>query len=88
MRRRFLDEAGGELAAGVVNGPGRGDLAEDLSGLSCGDVLGGPAGDELAEHGVQPAGDLRPGPAQVAVALGPHLKDCCVVVGCDFSPGG
>jgi hypothetical protein len=32
------------------------------------------AGDQVAEHGVQPAGDLVTQPGQVAVPLGPHFS--------------
>ena len=52
-----------ELGAGHFNGAGRGGRPEDPGGLSCGDLLGDAAGDQVAEHGVQPAGDLvaKPG---------------------------
>ena len=39
------------------------------------------AGDQVAEHGVQPAGDLVAGPGQVAVPLSPHLQYRPVVIG-------
>ena len=81
MRRRSSEELGGELAAGRGDGPGRRDRFQDAGGLSCGDLLGDAAGDQLAQHGVQPAGDLGAGPAQVPVALGPHLQHRRVVVG-------
>ena len=77
-----LEELSGELGAGQFDGAGGGDLPEDPSGLSReGDLLGGAAGDEVAEHGVQPAGDLVTQPGQVAVPLGPYLQHRRVVLG-------
>ena len=64
MRRRSAQELGGELAAGRLHRAGRGGLLEDPGGLGCGDLLGDAAGDQLAQHRVQPADDLvagRPG---------------------------
>jgi hypothetical protein len=55
--------------------------------VSCGDLLGDAAWDQLAQHRVQPAGDLGPGAAQVAVALGPHLQHRRVIVGLDLAAG-
>jgi hypothetical protein len=55
--------------------------------VSCGDLLGDAAGHQLAQHGVQPAGDLGPGAAQVPVALGPYLQHRRVIVGPDLPPG-
>jgi hypothetical protein len=49
-------------------GPARGDLAGDATG------------DQLAQHGVQAAGDLVAGPGQVTVPLGPDLEHGGVVV--------
>jgi hypothetical protein len=40
------------------------------------------------QHGVQPAGDLGAGAAQVPVALGPHLQHCRVIISRDFPAGG
>jgi hypothetical protein len=42
---------------------------------------GHAAGDQFAQHGVEPADDLSPGAAQVAVPLGPYLQHRCVVIG-------
>ena len=55
--------------------------------MSCGDLLGDAAGHQLAQHRVQPAGDLGPGAAQVPVALGPHLQHRRVIAGLDLAPG-
>jgi hypothetical protein len=71
----------GELAAGDLNGCGRLGLLQDMSCLSCDYLFGDATGDQLAEHGMQPAGDLGPAPAQVTVALGPHLEHRRVVLG-------
>ena len=84
-------QVGQELAGELVPGPGdragRRDLAEDASGLSCGDLLGDAAGDQAAQHRVQAAGDLVPGPAQVPVPLGPHRQHRRVVLWLDLAAG-
>ena len=54
--------------------------ARMLRDLACGDLLGHTAGHQLAQHGVQPAGDLGAGPAQIPVSLGPHLQHRRVIV--------
>ena len=78
-------QVGQELAGELVPGPGdragRRDLAEDASGLSCGDLLGDAAGDQAAQHRVQAAGDLRAAAGQVTPALGPDLQHRRVVIG-------
>ncbi len=81
------EELGGELAAGQRNSAGRGDLLEDAGGLGCGDLLRVTAGDQVAEHRVQPAGDLVAGPGQVPVPLGPDLQHRGVVLGGHRAPG-
>jgi hypothetical protein len=68
---QVVQEVGGELPAGDLNRSGRLGLLQDMSCLSCGYLLGDATGNQFAEHGVEPAGDLGPGPAQVVVALGP-----------------
>jgi hypothetical protein len=45
------------------------------------------AGDQVAEHGVQPAGDLVTQPGQVPVTLGPHLQHRRVVLGGHLAAG-
>jgi hypothetical protein len=60
---------GGELTAGGRDRLRRCDRSEDLCGLACGDRLGDAAGNQLAQHGVQPADDLGAGAAQVPAAL-------------------
>jgi hypothetical protein len=76
-----LEELGGELGAGQRYRAGRRDLLQDRRGLACGDLLVVAAGDQVAEHGVEPAGDLVAGPGQVPVPLGPHLQHHRVVIG-------
>jgi hypothetical protein len=39
-------------------------LLQDAGGVSFGDLLGGPARDQAAQHRVQAAGDLVPGPGR------------------------
>ena len=69
-----VEELGGELAAGQGDDTGRCDLRQEMSRLTCADLLGDHAGHQLAEHRAQPAGDLVPGPAQITVTLSPHLQ--------------
>jgi len=78
---QVIDEGRGELAAGGRDRVRRSDRSEGLRGLACGDRLGDAAGDQLAQHGVQPADDLGAGPAQVPVALGPDLQYRGVIIG-------
>jgi len=66
--------AGARGHAGPPGGAGRCHLLQDPGGLGCGDLLGEAAGDQLAEHGVESAGDLVTGPAQVTVPPGSHLQ--------------
>jgi hypothetical protein len=49
-------ELSGELGAGLGDGTGRRDPLQDPGSLSCGDLLRATAGDQVAQHGVQPAG--------------------------------
>ena len=60
---------------------------EDPGGLACGDLVRDPAGNQLAQHRVEPADDLVAGPGQITVALGPHLQHAGVAIG-DRPPGG
>jgi hypothetical protein len=55
--------------------------------VTCGDLLGYPTRDQLAQHCVQPAGDLGPGPVQVTVTLRPHLQHRRVIARSDFPAG-
>ena len=64
-------ELSGELGPGQRDSTGRRGLRQDPGSVSCGYLLRMAAGDQVAEHGVQPAGDLVAGPGQVAVALEP-----------------
>jgi hypothetical protein len=56
-------QLGGELTARLAGRACGPDLGEDLSSPACGDLLGNSTGDQLAQHRVQPAGDLgcKPG---------------------------
>ena len=45
------------------------------------------AGDQVAQHRMQPAGDLVAGPGQVPVPLGPHLQHRGVILGAHLAPG-
>src|SRR5258708_38938767 len=71
---QVLQERRGELAAGLGNGTRRRELIKDTSGLACGDLLADAAGNQLAQHRMQAAGDLVARPAQVTVPLGPLLR--------------
>jgi hypothetical protein len=51
--------------------------------LSCSDFLGEAAGDELAEHRVQTAGDPVLCVAQIAVSSGQDLDDRGLIFGRD-----
>jgi hypothetical protein len=62
-------QLGGELAARLGDRTRWPDLTDDLGCVACGDLIGHPAGYQLAQHGVQPAGDLVAGPGQIAMAL-------------------
>jgi len=81
------EELGGELAAGRVNRSRGADRLEEPGSRASGDLLGHATGDQLAQHRVQPAHHLGPGPAQVAVALGPHLEHRRLVIGLHSARG-
>jgi hypothetical protein len=51
-------ELGGQLGADLGYDTARPSLGQDLIGLIGGYLLGEATGDQLAQHGVQPAGDL------------------------------
>ncbi len=84
---QVIEELAGELTAGLGNGAGRRDRSQDAGGLACGDFLAEAARQQLAQHGVEPAGDLVAGPRQVPVPLGPHLQNRGVIAGCHLPPG-
>jgi hypothetical protein len=85
---QVLQELGGQLTAGLRDGAGRGDLVQDTGGVRRGDPLGNTAGDQLAQHRMEPAHDLGPGPPQVPVPLGPHRQHRGVVIGPDRPAAG
>jgi hypothetical protein len=57
-RRRSSRNSAANSRRGGLNGTGRLDLLEDASCLACGDLLGDASGNQVAEHGVEPACDL------------------------------
>jgi hypothetical protein len=71
----------GQHPAGHPGRAARFGPVQDPGGPARGDALVGAAGDQVAEHRVQPAHDLVAGPAQVAVPLGPDLQHGRVVIG-------
>ena len=75
------DELDGDGVSGRGHRPGGLELVEQTGGLSCADLAGDPAGDELAQHRVQPAGDPGAVPGQVTVTLRPHLHHLGVILG-------
>src|SRR5215831_7771792 len=56
------------------------DLAEEPGGLARGDLVWHPTGNQLADHGVQPAGALVAGPGKITMPFGPHLQHAGVVI--------
>ena len=85
---QILGEVDGELAAGCLRPRSAGVIDSRIrAACACGDPLGDAAGDQLAQHRVQPAGHLGPGAAQVPVALGPHFQYRCVIIGCHLAAG-
>jgi hypothetical protein len=74
-------QLGGEVAARLGGRARRRDPAEDPGCVACGDLVRDPAGHQVAEHGVQPAGDLVAGPGKITMPLRPDLKHRGVVVG-------
>ena len=84
---QVLQELAGQLAARGPDRAGRRDLLQDGGGLSCGDLLGDAAGDEVAQYRVEPAGDLVTGAGQVTVPFGPHLQHRRVILRHHLAPG-
>jgi hypothetical protein len=70
---QVIQERRGELAARGRHRVRRRDLLEDPGRVGRVDRPADPAGDQVAQHRVQPAHDLGAGPAQVTVTLGPYL---------------
>ena len=86
MRRRSARNSAASSGRACRTAP-HGSAPSRIGGLSCVFPCEA-AGDQLAQHGVQPAGDLGPGPAQVPVPLGPYLQHRRVVIGPDRPAGG
>ena len=74
------DELDSEFVAGRGGRPGRFELVEQAGGLSWADLGGDAAGDEVAEHRVEPAGDPVVVPRQIAVTFRPHLHHRGVIL--------
>jgi hypothetical protein len=74
-------QLGGGLAARLGHRTGRGRLLADPGGLACGDLVRYPAGNQLTQHGLEPAGDLVAGPGKITMAPGPHRQHDGVAIG-------
>jgi len=85
---QVLNERCGELAPGCLHRPRWRAGLQETSGVSGGESPGNAAGDQLTQHGMQPARDLGAGAAQIPVAPGPYLQHCRVIIGRDFPAGG
>ena len=57
-------QLGGELAARLGHRAGQGRLPADPGGLPRGDLVRYPTGNQLTQHGTEPAGDLVAGPGR------------------------
>jgi len=88
MPRRSSRKAAASSQRAASTAPRWPDWAQEPGGGSCGDRLGDAAGDQLAEHGVQPAGGLVAQTGQVAVALGRYLQHRRVIIGPDLPDAG
>ena len=85
---QVLQERRSELAARCRHRVRRRDLLEDPGGAGRVDRPADAAGDQVTQHRVQPAHHLGTGPAQVTVALGPHLQHRRVIIGPDLGDAG
>jgi hypothetical protein len=74
-------QLGGEFPAGLGGRVRRRDLAEEPGCVACGDLVRDPAGHQVAEHGVQPAGGLVADPGKITMPLRPDLQHRGVIVG-------
>jgi hypothetical protein len=74
-------QLGGELPARLGGRARWPDLAEDRRCAACGDLIRDPAGHQVAQHRVQPAGDLVAGPGKITMPLRPDLQHRGVTVG-------
>jgi hypothetical protein len=71
----------GELAARLGDSIRWLHLLKDAGGLAGADLPADPAGHQVAEHRMQPAGGLIAQAGQVPVPLGPHLENHGVILG-------
>lgn len=77
----------GKLQAGLLHGACGLSVLQDRSGLSCVDFLADPAGYQLAQRRLEPAGDLVAGPAQVPVPPGLDRQHRRVIIRPDQQAG-
>src|SRR5260370_10105366 len=61
-------------------------LLQDAGSVACGDLFADATGEQVAQHRVEPAGDLVAGPRQVAVPLGPYLQHRPVILAPPLAP--
>jgi hypothetical protein len=80
-RRRSARKSAASSARAWATAPDGAACSRILAARGCRDLLRKAAGDQVAEHGVPPAGNLVAGPAQVPVPLSPHLQHRRVVIG-------
>jgi hypothetical protein len=79
---QVLEQLVRELESCLSDRVGRLNAGEDLRGLDRRYVLGKPAGDEVAEHRMQPAHNAVTGPAQITMAPDPDFHHRGVILGC------
>jgi hypothetical protein len=70
------DQLEGKLVSGRGHRPGGFDLVEQSGGLTCADLTGEVAGDQLAQYGVQPTSQPSAVPGQVTVTPRPLARSC------------
>jgi hypothetical protein len=85
---QVIKERRGELAARGRHRVRRRDLLQDPGSVGRVDRLADTAGDQVTQHGAQPAHDLGAGPAQIPVALGPDLQHRRVIIEPHFPDTG
>jgi hypothetical protein len=80
-------QLGGDLAARLGHRPRWADLAQQPSGLACGDLVCYSAGNQVTQQRVQPADGLVAGPGQITVPFGPQLQHPGMAVRGHLLPG-
>ena len=79
---------GGEPTADLAGRVPRPDRGDQRAGLPRGQVLLGPAGQQLQQQPVQPVDDLGAGPAQLIAAVGEHAHHHQVLLDPDLDQAG